>query len=239
MKRKETKIMVLILMFIILIIVFFFCYKGYNLHYYTFTEEFKKVDISTTLKIKKYDNYNNILKYEKITIKNIFKDFHLSRDKYFDKYVLYDSNNKIKASFWIGIDKSFVDLLKEDALFYGSLEKIESGYFRELLTKRSIKDDVSLFKFLEKKSRYKVNIFTSVSDMREIYAAKYLLSILFSESDDISLIEGDYKGYVFNSKVLKEVSILYNNKRYILTFFGLNYFTDDIILDELNSIMIK
>ena len=152
---------------------------------------------------------------------------------------MYDSNNKIKASFWIGSDKTFIDLLKNDYVLYGSLEKINSGYFDKLLKKRSINNDVDLFKYLAKKSKEKPNIFTSISDMKEIYASKYLISILFFGSDGITLIDGDYNGYIFNTKILKEVSILYKGKRYILTFFGLDYFTDDVLKDELNSIVIN
>ena len=57
--------------------------------------------------------------------------------------------------------------------------------------------------------------------------------------NDINEIKGDYVGYILNLNNMKEVSILKNKKRYILTFLGNDYFTDDYVRELLNTIIIE
>ena len=51
--------------------------------------------------------------------------------------------------------------------------------------------------------------------------------------------KGDYTGYIYNKGNIREVVILRNNQRYIFSFRGEKYTTDEYIKDILSTIEIK
>ena len=75
--------------------------------------------------------------------------------------------------------------------------------------------------------------------MKERYALQGIVLTTIPIINGISLIDGDYTGYILNANKLREVVILKNNKRYIYTFYNLDYFTDDVIKELLNTIEIQ
>ncbi len=76
--------------------------------------------------------------------------------------------------------------------------------------------------------------------MKENYAIYFMTSVVMPSIDSITLIDGDYGGYIFNMSNfnVKEVSIIKNDKRYTFVFINTEYFKDEYIKELLNTIVI-
>lgn len=189
--------------------------------------------------------------FRNIKVKNEFSNFKLLENQVSDniiKYALYDENNNLKASFWIGITDSYVNLFKTDTTLFGTEDKrINNTNLTNFLDKNNIKNDIDLFKYLEKNKNVKNNIFTSVKEMKENYLLQFMVSVAIPRIENITLIDGDYQGYIFNMKSendnvssIREARILFNDKVYTFLFLNKNneYFNNDYIQNILNTIVI-
>ena len=152
-------------------------------------------------------------------------------------------NDKVVASFWFGATTdSLVDILKSDFELYGwtqehlSLSKEERIRFFE---KYNIENDVDLIKFLSAYEYKENNLFTRTNKMKENYFVKFITSFLMSLGESVTLIDGDYEGYILNMYENKEAYIIKNNKKYVFTFLKTDYFTDEYIKELLNTLIIK
>ncbi len=157
-------------------------------------------------------------------------------------YALKD-NDVVTASFWFGsTTESLVEILSDDFSIYGwtqehlSISKEERIRFFE---KYNIKNDVDLIKFLSTYEYKENNLFTSTNKMKENYFVKFITSFLMSLGESVTLIDGDYEGYILNMDEIKEVSIIKNNKKYVFTFLKTDYFNDGYIKELLNTIKIE
>jgi hypothetical protein len=73
----------------------------------------------------------------------------------------------------------------------------------------------------------------------EKYALAYFAYKGFPTLESVTLIKGDYTGYILNTDMgIKECSILKNGKRYFLTFINAGYFNDELIKEILNTVVI-
>lgn len=249
MKKKNI---ILIVVGLLLIVGVYLGYKCFNLYYYNInnitTEEYEKfIDgfkIKDTITIKNEKlKENQYLTFNNIKVRNDFSDFKELENQYseeFIKYVLHDENNQLKASFWMGTTDSYVELFKTDTTLFGTEDKrITNTNLSDFLTKNSINNDIELFEFLEKSKDVKNNIFTSVKQMKGNYTIQFLVSIAMPQLDGINLIKGDYSGYILNiTSDAKEVGILKDGKKYVFTFFKLDYFTDEYIQEILSTVVI-
>ena len=140
----------------------------------------------------------------------------------------------------MSVADTYVNLLKLDKSLFGTEDKrITNTDLANILEKNKINNDIELFKYLEKQKDVKNNIFTSAKEMKENYTIQFMVSVIMPQMDSITLINGDYQGYIFNLKNnMKEVSILKNGKRYVFMFLNTTYFTDEKINDLLNTIVI-
>lgn len=249
MKKKNY---VLIAIGLIIIVGIYLGYKGFNMFYYSTdnitTENYQgfidglKITDTITIKNEKLDE-NQYLTFENIKIKNDFSKFEKSGNEFSKdtiKYVLSDENNEAKASFIIGTTKSYVNLLKKDSTLFNTDDKrITNTNLSTFFEKNNINNDIELFRYLEKNKNVKNNIFTSVKKMKENYNVQYLTSSIIPQTKGITLIDGNYTGYILNlTNDIKEVSILKGDKKYYFTFFNLEYFTDAYIQEILNTIVI-
>jgi hypothetical protein len=249
MKKKSI---ILIVVGILLVLGAYFGYKGFNLYYYNInnitTENYQKfidglkITNNITINSEKL-NDSQYLTFKNIKVKNEFSNFQKLDNQYSEdtiKYVLYDENDKIKASFWMSTTSSYVDIFKTNKTLFGTEdERITNTDLSDFLEKNNINDDIELFQYLEKNKDVKNNIFTSVKQMKENYTIQFMASVVMPKIEGITLIDGDYKGYILNvSEDIKEVSILKNNERYVFLFLKLDYFTDEYIQKFLNTIVI-
>ncbi len=250
MKKKK---MFLIITVVLLIVGVYFGYKIFNLYYYNLNsitvEQYEGLinGLSTknimtiktnTLPDAEYLSHNNI------KVKNDFENFkkldNSNSTDDFVKYVLYDDDDKVISSFWMGTTDMYIDMFEADVTIYGADDKqFKNIDFKKFFEKNNITNDIELFKFLVKNKDVENNIFTSVNAIKNKYSIQLLSTIALPKMDSLTLINGDYTGYIFNlGSTLKEVSLLKHNKRYIFTFIGLDYFTDDDINEILNSVVI-
>ncbi len=249
---KKKKNIILVVVSILLLVCLYFCYKGFNLFYYNvdrittqdYDEFISQFAIKDTITINhKNVESNDYLEYQDIKIRNDFKDFERLEQTTGEtslKLILKDENKKTKSSFWMGKTDTYVNLLKSDKSLFGTEDKkITNTDLTYILEKNKINNDIELFKYLEKQKYVKNNIFTSIKEMKENYTMQFMISIIMPQMDSITLINGDYQGYIFNLKNnMKEVSILKNGKRYVFMFLNTTYFTDKKINDLLNTIVI-
>ena len=178
--------------------------------------------------------------FDSIKIKNEFKDFEKQekvKSTISETYILYDKNNKSKATMKIGITTTYVDKLVTELKTYA--ENINTKEMKKYLEKNNIKDDKKLFEFINNKSIKKINIFTKISDMKENYILKALKTNVLPSLNSITFITGDYDGYILNlNSDMKEIHIYYNDRIYYFLFMKLGYFTDDKIKDLLETVII-
>ncbi len=246
MKKK----IILIISFIIVLLVAYFGYKGFNLYYFNtsnfekFTEQFSISD-TITLKLKDTKN-NDYFQYKNIKIRNDFKDYEqLELDTNVDntspKLVLKDATHNTSKAFWMGIADTYVYLSKADKTLYGTNDnRITNTNLTSILEKNNIYSDIELFNYLSNQKYVRNNIFTSVKKMKENYAIQFITSVMIPEISSITLINGDYEGYIFNLKDnMREVSILKNNKRYVFSFISDSTITNEYLTDILSTIVIE
>ena len=91
---------------------------------------------------------------------------------------------------------------------------------------------------MKKQKYYKNTIFTNVKDIKNNGILTYIYESI-PKVENLSLIKGDYEGYIFDFGEAKQVNILKNDKLYYFTFVYHNYFTDEYVQNLLNTIVIK
>ncbi len=245
MKKK----LLYFLLFIVLLVAYF-GYKGFNLYYYdvdgTISQDFydfvEQFHISNTITLQYKEVLdNNYFEYQNMKIRNDFKDFNeLDPDTSIGtslKLVLKDENNNTIKVFWMLSTDTYVNLLKMDKDFIGTDKKITN--LTDFLEKNNINNDIELFNYLSKHKFTKSNIFTSVRKMKENYSIQLMISLIIPTTDSVTLINGDYEGYIFNLEDnTKEVTILKNDKRYVFVFMSKTPLTDEYLTDILSTIVI-
>lgn len=241
---KKRKILVL---FIICLGIVYFGYKGVNLVYYHISDDFKNdFHLNHTITITHHEvASNDYLEFQNIKIRNDFKNYEkLNFDAEIEttspKFVLKDENGEVMKAFWMGSTDTYVYLLSADKTLYGTEDKrITNTNLTNILEKNNIHDDIELFSYLSNSKNIQNNIFTNVKKMKENYAIQSIMSIIMPTPNNITLINGDYKGYIFNfENNMQEVSILKNNKRYVFDFKNNNHLTDEYLSDILGTIEI-
>ena len=248
MKKKRN---VLIGIGVLVVLIGYFCYKGFNLIYYhRFDYDYNVVsdlEIEDTINLNYYkplESGEEYLSFENIKIRNDFKDFvykdEISTDKDV-KYAIYDDNGEVKASFWVGVVDSYVSMLKSEIEVYAYNRKgISTKGIDKFLDSKGISNDIHLLMYLEEHQEDKNNIFTSVKEIKGRYVLNNLIEMMFPTMDDITLINGTYAGYIFElSGDGKQACILDNDKCYVFTFIGEDYFSDEYIYELLDTIVIE
>ena len=78
----------------------------------------------------------------------------------------------------------------------------------------------------------------TAKEMKENYLLQFMVSVAIPRIENITLIDGDYQGYIFNMKSendnvssIREARILFNDKVYTFLFLNKNneYFNNDYI----------
>ncbi len=247
MKRKNI---ILIIIGIFLIAGCYFGYKAFNLYYYKIDDAMitNNLTITDTLTINTEQlEQNQYLTFNNIKIRNDFQEFEILEDVSSEdtiKYSLYNEDNEVTSSFWITSenDYTYTEILKTDTtLFTTNNRKITTANLTDYLEKNKITNDIELLEYLANHKSTTNTIFTSVKKMKENYMLYFLSNIIIPETDGITLIDGDYTGYILNltTSNAKEVSIIKEDKRYIFTFIHLDYFTDNYIKELLSTINIE
>ncbi len=230
----------------------YFGVKSFCLYYYNtkeiasddFSEVVKRLNFLDTITIhSKKLSKEEYLVFEDMKIKNDFQDFRLvenTSDICFQTYALSSEKEHFKTAFMMGKADTLLYQLKNDSvLFEGIGRKVSNANKKKFLDKKHITNDIELFQLLTQVKDYLNHVFTRIRKMRERYLLHSIVLVAIPLIDSISLIDGDYTGYILNTSHLREVSILKNNKKYVYTFYNLEYFTDEKIKQLLNTIEIQ
>ncbi len=242
MKKRYLIIMIIL----ITLLLGYIGYKSFCLYYYNpkqiNKQDFEKIRKGLVFKediiLKNNNNVTDYFEKENMKIRNDFQDFY-QKDNW---YILKNSNKDNQVAFAMAAaTQTYLDYLKEqDITVYGASLKNTSNKDRiDFLESNQIKNDIDFFKFMSKQKYPSFNILTPVKKMKKVYSTYIIFNIIMPSVNYINEIKGDYEGYILNLDNVKEVSILKNNKRYIFTFLGKDYFTDEYVKDLLNTIVIE
>ena len=253
MKKKLCGLIVAVLLLVL--VGGYLGYKIYYVNYYDLShiQDFEKSkdnfvinDETITIKTTKLPE-EEYLVFKNIKVRNDFNGWEvvsLSDDlniRPSEDFVWYS----LKGTGSIGIAKGDTimqtfgtgDMLSSD-------ERVnQSSDLTEFFKENNITNDIELFKYLEKTKNDKNSIFDSVKDMKEFYDIHSLVRGTYIRVEGITLIKGDYEGYCvnhnFDTAYIVECNILKDDQRYTLTFNNSKYFTNEMIKDLLNTLVIE
>lgn len=243
---------VILLVIIVLYIVFkFFMLHVYNPEtltdkegYKNFMEHFTITD-TMTINHKNIKSNEEYLTFKNIKIRNDFKDYEIIEelsDEDSIKYGLYDKKHELVASFWITKTKTYANMLQDKIDIFGLYNGLDknSNVFRNIIKKNNITTDVELIKYLQEHKNDKTHIFSLIGKMRENYYSQAIMIVLFPLLDRITLINGDYNGYILHTESgHKEVSIEKGNDKYVFLFLQYDQYTDEYVNDLISTLVIK
>lgn len=178
-------------------------------------------------------------------IKNYMEGFEAGdKDSNYEYHMLYNEENKVEAAFMMGQFQTTMDNIhnkKEDSIFYefNHFPLYISETLRDsFIKKHNIENDIDLIKYIRERKKIKCNFWTPITEIKENYFYNFI-EVALPNLENIIYIEGDLEGYIFEGKDSKQACIIKNGKMYCLTFFKLDYFTNDKIKDILASLIIE
>ena len=253
---KKVFISIIIL---VLIILCFFSYKIYFFYKYnpnkllesSYEELIKKLDYKDTINIKKSDlkDDEEYISFENIKIRNDFENYKEFLTDVSDmegyksyKLALYD-NDKVVSSFWISKYKTYTNIIRNSEsidLYNISDSDKKDDFYKKVIIDNDINTDLELIDFLKNDKVKNVNLFSKPYDIKLLYSKALFYTVALPSIDYLTLIEGDYSGYIINTDLIKEVNIEYKGEDYIFTFIeNDNVFTTEYINDLLNTLIIE
>lgn len=208
------------------------------------------LEVRNTITLHNTDTKDYLIK-DNIKIRNDFKDYEkeeIETDFSPTRYIIYE-DGQIKEGFYLGKMPQYIDLFtSNDLTFFGEMddesttpmkEKFEKSDRKKFLEKNNIKDDIDYINFVKENYYIKTNIFMSKKKMAEIYAFNLLTSIAIPEVDSITLIDGDYRGYIFNGSKIRSINIIYKEELYVFTTIGEKFQNDSYIEDLFKTLVIE
>lgn len=249
-----NKIITFILILIIVIGIYFI-YKSFMLvkyysepldNYQEMVDMYKENEV---VKIyKKTIDEKQYFEFRDIKIRNDFKDYQLTDEfasseleLYRNKYSLYDDlTGDVLSTFQIGEYRSEVDFLSSisSMLTFDTLGPDEEVDIEAIFNERDIDDDIDLFNYIANNYYLENSLFDSVSDMKENYVINSFSKVMLANITNLVLIEGDYRGYIFNADVMRQAVIFKNDRVYIF-MFNRDKVTDEYIIDLISTLEIK
>lgn len=262
-KIKKNKIKTIIVGSLLCVILMFFAYKGALLYFYNVPRD-EVDDVVDNLRFedtmtiyKKTISDEEYFVTDEFRIKNVFSDFEeLERvnEMWPYQFVLKDKNDETIGVITFGPPyNSLVEIFgSEDTFIMSGLEQnnwpIDVGQFnnadrKDFLLQNDINDDVDFIKYISENCYERSNLFTSPKKMKENYAINLFTAIVIPDVDSLTLVNGDYTGYIYNLEVnkrkIREVHIFRNGKNYTFSFVGNEFIRDEYINSLLSTLEIK
>ena len=201
-------------------------------------------DVITSTKYSKEQiKETDYVKFENFKVKNYIDDFELDDSDNNYKYYV-NSNMDKNTAFMIGIfptNISYINNYNSDSIY------VELNHFpiyisktsrNKFLEKHDINNDVDLIKYIRSREKQKCNVFTPTTKIKEEYFFNFIEYNL-PDLDGISYIEGDREGYILVDDDMKQISLIEDDQLYVIRVYNLEYFNDEVILDIINSAVIK
>lgn len=262
-KIKKSRIRIISVVSLICIFLIFLSYKGSLLYFYNvprsnideIVDDLKFKDTMTIY--KKTIDEDEYFITDEFKIRNVFSNFEeveRVNEMWPYQFILKDSNDKTIGSITFGPPyNSLVEIFgSEDTVIMGGMDQntwpIDIGQFdsadrKDFLLQNDINDDIDFLKYIGENCYIKNNIFTSPKIMKKNYAINLFTSIAIPDVDSLTLINGDYDGYIYNlevnNKKIREVHILRNDRNYAFSFIGKDFTSDEYIYELLSTLEIK
>ena len=205
--------------------------------YYTIISGLKNKE---RLNIKHKKTNKELFTYKDLSMENIFQSFIKDEREEFkdlERYILTDEENNTVAIFSISYEDTYLNYSKTSASIYGIEDKTFQSIDPKVVESLNLKNDLELFDYLVALPDKKKFI-----EKKKIKEADYYLTtycdIVIPRVNELKTIEGDYSGYILELDNIYEVSILDNDKRYILSFYG-EYFNLEMLQDLISTITIR
>jgi len=254
-KMSRTKFIILTAVFYIILYIVLKLFIVYTQDLFMDNDVYdKQYNIGKVLTVNSYtetekqdiDYFESYSDSYKMKVRNYFSEFEAGdSDTNYEYYLLYDEENKIKAAFMMGQFETQIHSIKnydDESSYYYEFNHFPlyiSNLLREYyLNKNHITNDVELIKFIRERKKEDGKFTTPIVKIKENYFFNFVETNLPS-LDNVTYIEGDLTGYMYETDTYKQVCIIENDKLYCLTFYKLDYFNDDMILDILRSLVIE
>jgi len=189
-----------------------------------------RLQIKDTINVKSsLLNDDKYISYNGLKIRNDFKDYELLRND--DQSMVYENKNSNNILIISGLTDSIVEKIKNDDF----LELNEKDLLN-ILEKNYIENDYDLIKYISNQKNKNNNFFTNINDMKENYFMYFITYLHMSVGENVTLIEGDYEGYILNMYDIKAIHLIKDNKTYTFT---LSNVSDSYVEELLNTLVIE
>ena len=252
-KNKVKSIFIVIFVILVLLCLLFCIYKGIMVSKHTinipenYLDVVDGLNVKNTLKIyKRTIDEDDYLVEGNLKIRNDFSKYNREgeiKDNEMYSFVQY-SNEKDKQYIIFGKMPQYIDLFVRDDItfFYGeddkniSKDRFTAADRKYFLLRNDINNDIDFLKYIKNNYFKKNNIFMSDREIRENYAFNLFVSVVIPEENSISLIKGDYEGFIFNSDNSREIHIIRDGIVYSFLIRGDELITDEYIIDWIGSL---
>lgn len=151
-------------------------------------------------------------------------------------------SSSLNSSLSISNDYTYLKMFRDNKKDYSSglnfIFKTSSKSKKKYLEKKEISTDLELFNLMNEVSDEKVNLFTPIGDIIKLGSLKLFAVSVLPDVEQVMVLAGHYDGYVFvKSDNYKEITVENNDKRYIILLEG-TYFSEEMIQNILNTIVI-
>ncbi len=226
--KKSVKII------LIIFIVLFLIYLGIKIflvvsfpkeNEYPYIENVKKAfNNKETITIKKTNE--QIMDYVEFRGLKIRNDFEVA-DENEHAYKLKDTS--IPVFFNINELNSMVTFVEKETSNVGFWYNLKKDF-----DKNNVDNNFKLYEYLINNYTFKTSIFKSINSIRRDYALILSLNITFPSYNKVTVINGDYKGYILETEGIKIVRIEHGNYEYMIATS--NEYPDSKLYDVISTI---
>ncbi|GEM_PF-2279537 len=248
MKKKKLVITVAVIIGILAILGIYFGYKAFLLSFHRMPDDSKKEYQSLLSGYEKRDTLEvqhseslpeEMLTYQNVQFQNVVEGFEKSEEDDYVSYKLLDSSGNYQAYFTVSITEPFLDHVgKDDGTFVMGKDELDAVESDDFAKRKGLKNDVDFFDYLIEHQNDKHDLFTPAKTIKEDHYVQLLSYIMLPSVNSVTVLKGDLEGYILNMGDMKEVSILKDGKRYVFSFMGSDYFTDVVIREFINTLVI-
>ena len=253
-KKSKTKFIIIVVIFYLCLYIALKLFIVYAQDLYMNNDVYdKQYNIGNVLKIDSYteeeqeetDYFSSASDTYQMKIKNYFYEFEAGDSDYnYEYYLLYDDENNVEAAFMMGQFETQMHSIKQydQSSYYYEFNHFPlyiSNLLREYyLNKHQIKNDVDLIKYIREREKKNGRFKTPIIKIKENYFFNFIETNL-PNLENITYLEGDLNGYMYETDSYKQACIIQNDHLYCITFYKLDYFSDDMIIDILRSLIIE
>lgn len=181
-----------------------------------------------------------------VKIRDDFRDYTQEKTEGEYAFTKYLSNEDNSSFYYIKLPQ-YVDMFTSNNLTFFSDEskndnfkgKFDSADRKYFLLKNDINDDLDFIEYVKEHYYIRNSLLMKKRTIIENYSFNLFVSITMPEVKSITLISGDYKGYILNGNNIRELHILRDNNNYMFVLQGDKYMNNDYITDLFSTLEIR